>query len=256
MGKKQKNVPINKTFYQDYDKFYISTYKPISKPILWNYITNKNNEKIHKLFLKYKKYIRGRCLEIGCAPAKYLIYFKRVFDCDVFGIDNSYEGTLVSKKNLKVSKVNGNIIMASCLNLPFREETFDVIVSFGLIEHFTDPKLLLSYFYKILKPNGILITYVPNMVIGLRYFYELLFDKQNLDGHQKISKKFLYKAYKELNFKNIYAIYSGIWIWVYLPLLRRFFRYNMGENYIPDFLLNRFFITRFNSKEVICIGIK
>ena len=48
---------------------------------------------------------------------------------------------------------------------------FDVAVSFGVVEHFTDPISIIGLAGRFLKPGGIMVTVVPNtegMVFGLQ----------------------------------------------------------------------------------------
>jgi 2-polyprenyl-3-methyl-5-hydroxy-6-metoxy-1,4-benzoquinol methylase len=41
---------------------------------------------------------------------------------------------------------------------------FDVVISFGLVEHFEDTDACLKAINKFLAPKGLLITFIPNMV--------------------------------------------------------------------------------------------
>jgi len=45
-------------------------------------------------------------------------------------------------------------------NLP--PESFDFVTSFGLIEHFDDPTLLVKEQIDLLKPNGMALITIPN----------------------------------------------------------------------------------------------
>jgi SAM-dependent methyltransferase len=57
-----------------------------------------------------------------------------------------------------------NIIQGDILDMPFGNDFFDVILSYGVVEHF--PKGLqdpLKSLYKVLKPGGIAIVTVPSL---------------------------------------------------------------------------------------------
>jgi len=47
--------------------------------------------------------------------------------------------------------------------LPFKDNTFDVVYSFYLIEHLEKPKKMFDEMYRILKPGGLMILWAPNI---------------------------------------------------------------------------------------------
>jgi SAM-dependent methyltransferase len=47
--------------------------------------------------------------------------------------------------------------------IPFREQTFDCILSFSLMEHLQFPRIHAKESYRVLRPNGIGIFQLPNL---------------------------------------------------------------------------------------------
>ncbi len=47
-------------------------------------------------------------------------------------------------------------------SLPFRGQTFDVIVSLSVVEHLDDPARVFAEFQRVLKPGGALVLLTPN----------------------------------------------------------------------------------------------
>ncbi len=63
----------------------------------------------------------------------------------------------------KVSKkCKSELVVASALDIPFKENTFDLIVCSEVIEHTPDPFKAIEELYRILKPGGTLALTVPN----------------------------------------------------------------------------------------------
>lgn len=61
------------------------------------------------------------------------------------------------------SKTYGSVLMvADGLSLPFREQSFDVVTCFEVIEHVADPLLLLENIKRVLRPGAALIISTPN----------------------------------------------------------------------------------------------
>ncbi|MCX7995033.1 MAG: class I SAM-dependent methyltransferase [candidate division WOR-3 bacterium] len=65
------------------------------------------------------------------------------------------------KKEEKDKEVNARLIMADALNIPFKDEIFDIVFHQGLLEHFKDPDLLLKENCRVLKKGGLLLIDVP-----------------------------------------------------------------------------------------------
>jgi len=52
-------------------------------------------------------------------------------------------------------------VVADAFQLPFKEHSFDSIITSEVIEHVPDPKLFITSLLKVLKPNGTLIITTP-----------------------------------------------------------------------------------------------
>jgi 2-polyprenyl-3-methyl-5-hydroxy-6-metoxy-1,4-benzoquinol methylase len=102
--------------------------------------------------------------EVGCAPGRWLIWLNKSFGYRAFGCDLSRRAAETARANLRASGVPGEIYTADIttgMGLPQR--LFDVVVSIGVIEHFTDPETIVRRHVALLKPGGTLILEVPNM---------------------------------------------------------------------------------------------
>lgn len=102
--------------------------------------------------------------EMGCGGATWMpLLVER--GAEVWGIDYSEQGIALARANLAKAGVTATLIQGDVLApgaLP--PAAFDVIFSAGLIEHFDDPSSVLEIFGRALRPNGVIITLVPNLV--------------------------------------------------------------------------------------------
>lgn len=111
--------------------------------------------------------------EIGCGGSRWLPFFAKEFGFKVGGVDYTDSGVAGALNACKHSNIKANIIkgdyeqMSSALS----GERFDVVASFGFVEHFEDTKQCISHIMKVSKKNGIIITIIPNMagLYGLGY---------------------------------------------------------------------------------------
>ena len=101
-------------------------------------------------------------LEAGCGTGEWVFYVEKLKNYCV-GIDlakitlQNVQG-FASKRNSTTAFVLGDI-----RNLPFSSNSFDYVLSFGVIEHFPDPSALLSNMFRILKPSGKALITTPNV---------------------------------------------------------------------------------------------
>jgi 2-polyprenyl-3-methyl-5-hydroxy-6-metoxy-1,4-benzoquinol methylase len=78
----------------------------------------------------------------------------------VYGIDNSKKTILLAK--LRYGKENISFLQMDCLNLNFKRNMFDKVISLETLEHLKDPEKFLGEVKKVLKKDGLFIVSTPN----------------------------------------------------------------------------------------------
>ena len=97
-------------------------------------------------------------LDAGCGDGVNLILLSHFERARVYGMDyNPIRTTRVKTKLQDISIIQGDL-----LTLPFKEQTFDVILLNQVLEHITEDSAVLRELNKILKEDGLLILGVPN----------------------------------------------------------------------------------------------
>lgn len=121
-------------------------------------------------------------LEIGCVPGTYLGYLGRDFGYIVHGIDYVSGAEKTTINTLKKFGIeNAEIFEVDFLswNPP---RLYDLICSFGFIEHFVDVDAIVNQHIDALKPGGTLILEIPNFS-GMQFFLHYFLDRENLKRH-------------------------------------------------------------------------
>jgi 2-polyprenyl-3-methyl-5-hydroxy-6-metoxy-1,4-benzoquinol methylase len=130
-------------------------------------LLNTVNSRFHHEFVRRFASMRGpatRLLEIGCAKSAWLPYFAREFGFSVSGIDYSPIGAQMAQEALRRHAVAGEIVCTDLFTPPTHMlGAYDVVVSFGVAEHFEDTVAYLAAVSAYLKPGGMLVTSIPNM---------------------------------------------------------------------------------------------
>lgn len=135
-------------------------------------------------------------LEIGCANSIWPIYFHKYFNADVYGLDYSEVGCEKSRNLLKHYNIPGEIYCADLFSPPADLlQKFDLVVSFGVVEHFEDTSYCLKSCAAFVKPGGILLTLIPN-IPGIIGFVQRFVDREVYDVHMPLTKKKMLDAHK------------------------------------------------------------
>jgi 2-polyprenyl-3-methyl-5-hydroxy-6-metoxy-1,4-benzoquinol methylase len=166
-----------------------------SEMALENYI----NRRFHQLFMTWFETSEApsmRLLEVGCAKSSWLPYFAKEFGFSVCGIDYSPNGCQMAREVLQANGVDAEIVCANFFSPPAKMlGTFDVVVSFGVVEHFDDTASCLRAVSLFLRPGGLLITNIPNMVGWIGSIQKLV-NKPVYDIHQLIDPARLREAHE------------------------------------------------------------
>lgn len=167
------------------------------------------------LFDKYLP-IGGTCLEVGCYPGNYLVYFGKYLNYTVSGIDTTPYVVERLPEYLKNQSVKiGNFYQENFLTFSDHEQ-YDLVCSFGFIEHFKDFSIVLEKHINFVKPGGYLVISCPNFR-GLQYFLHRILDNENLKRHVtqamdlKAWSAVLQKHDMEIIYQNYFQT-AGFWV--------------------------------------------
>ncbi len=101
-----------------------------------------------------------RVLDIACGSGYGSQILGQAGAKEVWGGDISYDAIDFAKSSHSGEDVHFRVMEAS--DLPFEDDSFEMVVSFETIEHLDNPKLFIQEIYRVLKPNGKLILSTPN----------------------------------------------------------------------------------------------
>jgi len=106
-------------------------------------------------------YVKGKTvLDAGCGVGYGTHHLSRYAE-RIIGVDKSEEAIKYAKEHYKAE--NLIFVVGDCTHLPiFDAESFDVIVSFEVIEHVRNYIAFLSEMHRLLKKDGIFICSTPD----------------------------------------------------------------------------------------------
>jgi ubiquinone/menaquinone biosynthesis C-methylase UbiE len=116
-------------------------------------ISKKEISIIHKMTRSEKTGLK--ILDLPCGTGRSLEHHNTEDNNILFGADYSNEMLKFSSDKLK--KLNIKFSRVDVFNLPFKQNSFDIITSIRFVSHYSDLKKILKSFKQILKKDGYLI---------------------------------------------------------------------------------------------------
>lgn len=174
------------------------------------------NHDIYKLIRNYiPSNKEGHCLEIGSFPGPFLAAFGDL-GYTLSGIDfhpgNEKElPEWLQRQGYKTGKFSSTDFFSV---VP--EPIYDVVCSFGFIEHFTNYQSVIADHAAFLKPGGLLLITTPNFAGGIQYWLHKNFDAKNLSHHniESMQPMAWRNQLEQKHFEVIFSGYTGnFWFW-------------------------------------------
>jgi len=179
---------------------------------------NFSNDRIIADFIKNtvpKGENKRTALEVGCAPGKWMIFLDNDLNYVTEGCEYLESAVKITQKNLEMSGINNAVIhTGDFLSYDFGGKQYDLVISLGFIEHFSNPQIVIEKMCKCLKMNGILVIGIPKFT-GLNNFIARNVDKtlknKLLPAHNLkiMNLHFFHELSENGALKPIKIIYSG-----------------------------------------------
>ena len=127
---------------------------------------------------------RARILEAGCGLGRWVFYLDSL-GFETVGLDIVREALKEAIAYGRIKRKPTVLVRGDVLNLPFRENSFDLVLSLGVIEHFKNgkEKTCIKESFKVLKNFGLLFVSVPNKY---HFIYILLRGYSTMRGKWRI----------------------------------------------------------------------
>ena len=256
---KPKKIDLN--FFETIDKRFTNSIQKIF-----------DNEKYFiENFLKKKELKKLNVLEIGTGMgchSEILSKNSKKFT----GIDITITASKITKKRFKIKKIKGLIHKMDAEKLTFKNNTFDLIWSWGVIHHSSNTEKILNQIHRVLKPGGraVIMIYYKSWwsyyVFGFFFYgilkrdflrYKNIFDIINSHSDGAIARfysinewNFLIKRNKlDIEYNKIFGLKSDIF-----PIPKGKIK-NLLISLTPSFIF-KFLITKLSMGSFLVSSIK
>jgi len=102
-----------------------------------------------------------RTLEVGCGSGGVSLYFHNTRGYEVELVDLSDEALHFAQHNFKMNgrkPIRAIFRKCDATDLPYPDSTFDLVMSYGLLEHFSDIDKPIREQLRVLKPGGLFFS--------------------------------------------------------------------------------------------------
>ena len=156
----------------------------------------------------------GKLLEVGCGAGRYLRALKIYRpDLKLFGCD------LSRRAICEAEAADAGIVYltANALSLPYKSDSFDIILLFDLLEHLEDVERAVGEIWQVLKPSGLVHGFIPcegntnTLLHSLRNSqqFPILRWKRDYIGHiQQLTAKGVMRLFEASGFEILNYSYS------------------------------------------------
>ena len=170
----------------------------------------------HKVISKFAKKIKNsKILDVGCGLGQYTVLFT--------GRKNKVYATEIQDYRDKNYTSNYKFILYDGKIFPFKDNTFDIVMNFDVIEHIKYDKRFVKEMYRVLKFGGKTIVATPNrhrvaslllQLIGKKDVFPKVMQEEGIGGRSIHEREYtseeLKKLFSTCGFKNIRTI--GCWM--------------------------------------------
>lgn len=124
---------------------------------------NPIHQRLFKAYVAAKPYIKGDVLEVGCGEGRGIDLI--LPQSTSFTAVDKIESALVK---LRIKYPSGKFL---AMNIPplgeLKDNAYDVLITFQVIEHIEKDDLFLKELHRVLKPGGIALVTTPNRKMSL-----------------------------------------------------------------------------------------
>jgi SAM-dependent methyltransferase len=141
-----------------------------------SYVWRRGQERRLDLIRRHVELEGRRVLDVGCGIGTYVTKFA-AFTPEAYGVDIDPEKVEIAQRTLQ------HVCWAPAEELPFEDNSFDVIMLHEVIEHVEDDRQSIREAVRCLRPGGKVIIFAPNRLypfethgfyLGQRFVFRLL----------------------------------------------------------------------------------
>ncbi len=168
-----------------------------------------------KIIRKYRH--SGLLLDAGCGEGYFLEHAEKYYD--TYGIDVSNYGISEARQRTTRTKLS----IASIEHINYKNESFDIITCFDVLEHLEYPEVAIHECWRVLKKGGIFVIRVPNTSsLGCKLKKEDWFGYKDNTHVSLLNNEEWFDVVQKNDFEILNAFYDCLWDTPYIKYIPKF----------------------------------
>lgn len=108
-------------------------------------------------FARFSEWTGRDVLEAGCGIGTDGAQFAK-YGARYTGLDQSELALTLARRGFELRGLSGRFVSGSVTEMPFEDESFDLVYSFGVIHHSPHTEQAVAEFYRVLRPGGMALV--------------------------------------------------------------------------------------------------
>ena len=135
-------------------------------------LKDQSTRPIFSKLIDYENVKNKYVLEVGCGMGTMIGQFASQ-RASAVGIDITKEAAVKSKKRFEVLKLDGDILNADAENLPFKDNCFSFVFSWGVLHHTPKTQQATNEIFRVLNPGGEILIMLYHRNSLFYYFHKV-----------------------------------------------------------------------------------
>jgi SAM-dependent methyltransferase len=117
-------------------------------------------------FARFEEGRDKRVLEVGTGAGTDFVNWARN-GAEATGVDLTEQGVTLTRERLALEGLRADVRVADAENLPFSDDTFDLVYSYGVVHHSPDTTRAIREIHRVLRPGGtarVMIYHSPSWI--------------------------------------------------------------------------------------------
>ncbi|MEE9293582.1 MAG: class I SAM-dependent methyltransferase [Phycisphaerae bacterium] len=155
-----------------------------------------------------------KMLEVGCAPGGILARFNSLLGYQPYGLEYAPAGVEETRRTFQRHGFDPSHVIEADLFDPRTAtehgEKYDLVMSFGLIEHFSDPAEVIRRHVDLVRPGGYLVIQIPKLT-GICLLTMWLFRREFIGQHNRtiMHSRHFEQLFNGLSVERLYCGHVG-----------------------------------------------
>jgi len=147
---------------------------PVERWLALDQVKNTDVEQFALSYWDFQNQVGKDVLDIGCGPGWLTVKYATV-GAHVHAVDLTAAAIKMARSALEINGLSASLQLGSAESLPFRDNSFDLVVSSGVLHHTPNPSMGFAEAFRVARPDATgLITLYRLGILHRQFVFPLV----------------------------------------------------------------------------------